>query len=569
MTFHYEFLVMPFGFTNAPSTFQSLMNEIFRPFLRQFIMVTFDDILVYSHSEEDVIHLQKTLKILHLYKLHAKLSKCRFGCSEIDYLGHVISATGVAVDKKKIESILQWPFPSSLKSLSGFLGLTGYYRKFVHGYGQIARPLIDMLKKGAFQWTPTSELAFNELKMAMTRPPVLALPDFSKKFRWHPYLLGSCFIVRTNHHSLKYLLEQRVGTPSQQRWLSKLLGYDFTVEYRKGSLNVVADALSRRDPKVAIHSISQLEPISIEGVRYGKIVHWGRFIFSQLDLKGAPFQSSWRSFWFPSNTATNLTELLLASHPLLVPHQIWEDILMDFIDGLPKSRGKNVIFVVVDHLSKYAHFIALSHLYTASSVAQAFFDNVFKIHGMPKTIVSDRDRVFLSDFWQQLFKLQGTSLHFSSSYHPQTDDQTEVINRCLQTYLRCFVSLRPKDWMQFLILAKYWHNTNVNSSTGYTPFEAVYGSQNRMKTFSDRKRTEREFEIKEKIGTVAYKLILPSFARIHNVFHVSQLKRKLGTADISQISLPDISDEGILKPKPTHVLDGRIVRRGDAMLLKS
>jgi hypothetical protein len=220
--------------------------------------------------------------------------------------------------------------------------------------------------------------------------------------------------------------------------------------------------------------------------------------------------------------------------PLPVPHQIWEDISMDFIDGLPKSSGKNVIFVVVDRLSKYAHFIAMSHPYTASSIAQAFFDNVFKFHGMPKTIVSDHDRVFLSDFWQQLFKLQGTSLHFSSSYHPQTDGQTEVINRCLQTYLRCFVSLRPKDWMQFLTLAEYWHNTNVNSSTGYTPFEAVYGckppklvsyidqssslpqldellstrssilqllrqnlsdAQNRMKTFADRKRTEREFEV--------------------------------------------------------------------------
>ena len=179
---HYEFLVMPFGLTNTPSTFQSLMNEIFCPFLRQFILVFFDDILVYSCSEEDhVIHLQKTLEILRLHKLHAKLSKCRFGCCEIDYLGHVISANGVAVDQKKIESILQWPFPSSLKSLRGFLGLTGYYKKFVHGYGQIARPLTDMLKKGAFQWTPTSESAFKELKMAMTRPPVLALLDFSKK----------------------------------------------------------------------------------------------------------------------------------------------------------------------------------------------------------------------------------------------------------------------------------------------------------------------------------------------------------------------------------------------------
>ena len=315
---HYEFLVMPFGLTNAPSTFQSLMNEIFCPFLRQFILVFFDDILVYSQSEEEhVIHLHKTLETLRLHQLHAKMSKCRFGCSEIDYLGHVISAHGIAVDQKKIESILHWPLPSSLKSLRGFLGLTGYYRKFVQGYGQIARPLTDMLKKGAFQWTSISESAFSDLKLAMTRPPVLALPDFTKKFviecdasgngvgavlmqsgrplayfsqalhgknlhlstyekellaltlavqRWRPYLLGNCFTVHTDHHSLKYLLEQRVGTPSQQRWLSKLLGYDYTVEYRKGTSNVVADALSRRDVGAVIHAVTQIQPIWIEAI---------------------------------------------------------------------------------------------------------------------------------------------------------------------------------------------------------------------------------------------------------------------------------------------------------------
>ena len=117
----------------------------------------------------------------------------------------------------------------------------------------------------------------------------------------------------------------------------------------------------------------------------------------------------------------------------------------------------------------------MSHPYTTSFVAQALFDNIFKFHGMFKTIVSDCDHVFLSDFWQQLFKLQGISLYFNLSYHPQTDGYTEVINKCLETYLPCFVSLRPKDWMQFLTLAEYWYNTSVKSYTDYTPFEAVYG----------------------------------------------------------------------------------------------
>ena len=104
---------------------------------------------------------------------------------------------------------------------------------------------------------------------------------------------------------------------------------------------------------------------------------------------------------------------------------------MDFIDGLPRSHGKTVIFVIVDRLSKYAHFVALSHPYAAAQVAQAFMDNVYKLHGMPQTIVSDRDRVFISLFWKTLFKLLKTNLHLSTAYHPQTDGQTEVVNRCL------------------------------------------------------------------------------------------------------------------------------------------
>ena len=296
---HYEFLVMPFGLTNAPSTFQGLMNDIFRPYLRKFVLVFFDDILVYSPTEEEHNrHLRSVLETLVKHQLVAKRSKCKFACKEIEYLGHIVSGQGVQADPNKVVTMVNWPRPKTLKALRGFLGLTGYYRRFIKGYGGIAGPLTRLLKKGAFQWDTAAEEAFGQLKKAVTTPPVLALPNFELSFtvecdasgvglgavlmqegrplayyskalkgrelalstyekefltlvsavnKWRPYLLGQAFRVKTDQQSLKYLLEQRIGTPTQQKWLSKLIGYDFVVEYRAGKENLVADALSRQE----------------------------------------------------------------------------------------------------------------------------------------------------------------------------------------------------------------------------------------------------------------------------------------------------------------------------------
>ena len=131
--------------------------------------------------------------------------------------------------------------------------------------------------------------------------------------------------------------------------------------------------------------------------------------------------------------------------PLPIPPFIWKDISIDFITGLPKLGNKSVIMVVVDRLSKYAHFCALQHPFTTSTVAQIFMDQVFKIHGMLHSIISDHDPTFKINFWQELFKLQGTQLHLSTTYHPQTDGKTEVVNKCLETYLRCFALEKEKS----------------------------------------------------------------------------------------------------------------------------
>jgi len=140
-------------------------------------------------------------------------------------------------------------------------------------------------------------------------------------------------------------------------------------------------------------------------------------------------------------------------------------------------HGREVILVVVDRFSKYAHFVALSHPYTAEVVTQAYLDNIYKLHGLPRSIVSDRDTIFLSSFWQALFSVLGVDLLLSSSYHPQTDGQTEVLNRYVEQYLRCLILQSPRAWVQWLPLAEWWYNTTYHSATQKTPFEVLYNQE--------------------------------------------------------------------------------------------
>ena len=147
---------------------------------------------------------------------------------------------------------------------------------------------------------------------------------------------------------------------------------------------------------------------------------------------------------------------------------------MDFIKGLPKSNQYSVIMVVVDRFTKYAHFIPVSHPYSATKITNLFSQNVMKLHGLPNNIISDRDPIFTSNFGGELFQIQRVKLLMSTAYHPQTDGQTKATNKTLEGYLRCYVGDNPKGWSNWLTMVEYCYNTSYHTSLKSTPFEAIY-----------------------------------------------------------------------------------------------
>lgn len=746
---HFEFLVMPFGLTNAPATFQCLMNSVLKPFLRRHVLVFFDDILVYSRTwEEHVKHLNEVLKTLKQHSLFANLKKCCFGQKEIGYLGHIISKTGVSMDPQKVEAVLNWPLPKSLKALRGFLGLTGYYRRFIRDYGKIARPLTNMLKRGNFGWNEESRAAFQQLQRAVTTAPVLAMPDFDQPFaiecdasgkgigavltqgkrpiayfskalsdsslsrsiyekelmalvmaiqHWRPYLLGRKFTVFTDQRSLRYLLEQRITTQNQQNWLAKLLGYEFDIVYKVGASNKVADALSRKEEDKELQGISRpfwqdissideevmADPVLVKIIKElegnpdshpqytlenGRLHYRGRLVLAanstwiprlMQEFHSSPtgghsgvyrtYRRVAQSLYWPGmkKTVTDYVAACLVCQrskyqasspagllqPLPIPNAIWEEISMDFIVGLPKSKGYDVVLVVVDRLSKYGHFILIKHPYSARSIAEVFIREVVRLHGVPVSIVSDRDPTFISHFWQELFKLQGTKLRMSTAYHPESDGQTEVLNRTLETYLRCFSSEQPKTWAEFIPWAEYWYNTSYQSAAHCTPFEVVYGrppptlaryipgetlveavaqdlrdrdealrqlkyhlerAQVQMTNYANVKRKPAKIQpgdwvylkirphrqasmptklhpklsaryygpylVLKQIGEVAFRLQLPDNARIHPVFHASQLKKAAGDHHVEAELPTDLQGEAA-SYQPKEILANRVITK--------
>jgi hypothetical protein len=697
---------MPYGVTGGPATFQQTMNYILAPLLRKGVVVFIDDILIYSSTwDQHLALLQSVFALLEQHQVKIKLSKCSFAQRQLKYLGHIVSAAGVGTDPKKISDVINWPTPTTPKDVRGFLGLAGYYRKFVQHFGTIAKPLTELLKKGTiFQWTSLQETAFHQLKQALVTAPVLHLPDFSKPFtietdasakgigavlqqdghpiayiskalgpknqglstyekeclailmavdHWRPYLHHREFLIRTDQRSLENLTDQKLSTPWQLKAYTKLLGLQFKILYKKGTENSAADALSRL-PSVSTHcsqefyALSTSQAVWLQELTSTYVTHpataellasltisspQGHFSLhngvirykSRIWVASAPslqtkiiqaFHSSAigghsgflvtymkikKLFAWPAMKQMvhqAVTECLICQQakcervkypgllqPLPVPAHAWQVVSIDFIEGLPKSKGCDCIFVVVDKFSKYAHFIPLAHPFTALQVAKVYMDQVFKLHGLPSAIISDRDKIFTSTLWKELFRLTGTALQMSTAYHPQTDGQTERVNQCLEGYLRCAVHACPVKWKDWLSLAEYWYNTSYHSSLGKTPFEVLYAHeprhfgidptldcavpdldtwlqdrklmeqllqqhlirvQQRQKHQADKNRTERQFQVGQQVfvklqpyvqTSVAQRLNPKLSFRYFGPFHIIQ---KIGSVAY-KLKLPDHS----------------------------
>ncbi|CAJ2662808.1 unnamed protein product [Trifolium pratense] len=479
---HYEFLVMLFGLMNAPSTFQGLMNEKIHSGL-------------WKNSQAFNWFDQKGCFLLGREEAQ----------QAFDLLKKLVEAPVLALPNFEKEFVIECDASGT--------GIRAISRQDKNPIAYFSKALgVRNLTKSAYE---------KELMAC-----VLAIQH------WRPYLLGRKFVVSTDQRSLKDLLQQKIITGEQQNWVAKLLGFNFVNHYKPGRLNQGADPLSRIQEGGEYNNFEFHSPP--QGGHSGFLRTYRR-IAANVYWPG--MKNTVQNFVKECDTCQRHKYLAASPggllQPLPVPMNVWEDLSMDFITGLPKSKGYEAAMVIVDRLSKYCQFVPLKHPYTARNLAEIFVKEIVRLHGIPMSIVSDRDPIFMSHFWRELFKLQDTYLKFSSAYHP------EVVNRCLETYLRCSAADQPRVWMNWISWAEYWFNTTYHSATQQTTFEIVYGrkapdlvhwgigetrveavqrelqdrdealrqlrdqllkAQNRMKAQADANRVDKSFEIGEWVG---------------------------------------------------------------------
>ncbi|GJS70678.1 putative reverse transcriptase domain-containing protein [Tanacetum coccineum] len=476
---HYEFQVMPFGLTNAPAVFMDLMNRVCKPYLDKFVIVFIDDILIYSkNKQEHKEHLKLILELLKKEELYAKFSKCEFWIPKVQFLGHVIDSKGIHVDPAKIESIKDWASPKSPTEIRQFLGLAGYYRRFIEGFSKIAKPMTKLTqKKVKFEWRSEDFIAYCDASkkglgtVLMQREKVIAYA--SRQLKIHEK------IYTTHDLELGAVKELNIR---QRHWLELLSDYDCEIRYHPGKANVIADALSRkeRDQPLRVRALvmtigldlpkqilnAQTEARKPENLKNedvgGMLVENSKDPEKFRTEKLEPQADGTLCFngrsWLPcyGDLRTVIMHEVKAEHQrpsgLLVQPEIpqwkWDNITMDFVTKLPRSsQGYDTIWVIVDRLTKSAIFLPMRETDPLEKLAKN----------------------------KSLQKALGTSLDMSTAYHPETDGQSERTIQTLEDMLRACVIDFGKGWVDNLSLVKFSYNNSYYASIMAAPFEALYG----------------------------------------------------------------------------------------------
>nr|GEW35291.1 putative reverse transcriptase domain-containing protein [Tanacetum cinerariifolium] len=474
---------MPFGLTNAPAVFMDLMNRVCKPYLDKFVIVFIDDIPIYLKNEkEHKEHLKIILEFLKKEKLYAKFSKCEFWIPKVQFLGHVIDSRGIHMDPAKIESIKDWASPRTPTEIRQFLGLAGYYQRFIEGFLKIPKLMTKLTQKGIkFDWGEKEENTFQLIKQKLCSAPILALPKGSEDF---------VVYCDASH---------------------------------KGLANVVADALSRKErikplwvralvmtigldlPKQILEAqIEALKPENLEKEDVGGMI--------RNDIPKEKLEPR-------------------ANGTLCLNGQGRTSKAIGIVGAVGATR------VIVDRLTKSAHFLPIRENDPLDKLARLYLNMIVARHEIPISIICDRDGRFTSNFWRSFQKALGTDISMSTAYHLETKGQRKRTIQTLEDMLRAYVIDFGKGWVKHLPLCEFSYNNSYHASLKkpmefkvkdmvmlkVLPWKEVvrFGKRGKLNP-----RYVRPFKVLAKVGKVAYKLELPQeFSRVHHTFHVSNLKK--------------------------------------------
>ncbi|GJS14335.1 reverse transcriptase domain-containing protein [Tanacetum coccineum] len=592
---HFEFTVMPFGVTNAPAVFMDLMNRVCKPYLDKFVIVFIDDILIYSNTKED-------------------------------------HENGIHVDPSKIEAVKNWKTPMTPSEIRSFLGLADYYRRFIANFSKIAKPLTSLTQKNQkYVWGMEQEEAFQTLKNNLCDAPILTLPDRVEHFilkiheknytthdlelgavvfalkTWRHYLYGTKSVIYTDHKSLQHIFDQKELNMHQRRWIELFSDYECEIHYHPGKANVVADALIRKE---------QLKPRRTEK-KEGESLYFMDRIWVPLvgGVRTVIIDEAHKSKYSVHPGCLRCSKVKvehqrpsgLLQQPE-IPEWKWDKITIDFITKLPRSNnGHDTIWVIVDRLTKSAHFLAIREDYSMERLAKIYIDEIVTRHGVHVSIILDKDGRFTSRCWQTVQKALGTRLDMSTDYHPQTDGQSESMIQTLEDMLRACVIDFGGSWDVHLPLAEFSYNNSYHSSISLIGpklvkettdkvvliKEKLKAARDRQKSYADNRRKPLEFEVGDRvmlkvspwkcvilfgkkgkltpryvgpfeileiIGLVAYWLRLPEeFSGVHDTFHVSNLKKCLADASL-HVPLHEIKVDKTLRfvEEPIEIMDREV-----------